>query len=112
MLFRSLVLHHHERLDGKGYPHRLAGDAIGLDTRIMTVCDVFDALITTRVYREAWPVERALSLLHSEAGEAFDLRVIEALERILRTDGLLAAAAPVVSGGGEGLAPGALPAAA
>lgn len=89
-----LVRDHHERLDGKGYPGALTHEQIPLDTRIMTVCDVFDALITTRVYREAWPVEQALALLRRETGEAFDARCVAALERVLRADGLLAAATP------------------
>ena len=60
---RTLMLDHHERLDGKGYPHGLKADEIGLEVRILTVCDVYDALISTRVYREAWSTERALALL-------------------------------------------------
>ena len=76
------------------YPGALTHEQIPLDTRIMTVCDVFDALITTRVYREAWPVEQALALVRRETGEAFDARCVAALERVLRADGLLAAATP------------------
>jgi HD-GYP domain-containing protein (c-di-GMP phosphodiesterase class II) len=80
------VLDHHERLDGKGYPRGLEADRIGLDTRILTVCDVYDALISTRVYREAWSPERALGLLWSEAGQAFDPRCVTALERVLERE--------------------------
>lgn len=84
-----LVLDHHERLDGGGYPHRKPAVALGLDTRILTTCDVYDALVSTRVYREAWPHERAIALLRSETGVAFDSRCVEALERVLRREGLL-----------------------
>jgi HD-GYP domain-containing protein (c-di-GMP phosphodiesterase class II) len=60
---RRLVLDHHERLDGRGYPRALRLDELDLETRILTVCDVYDALISERVYREAWTTERALALL-------------------------------------------------
>jgi HD-GYP domain-containing protein (c-di-GMP phosphodiesterase class II) len=80
---RRLVLSHHERLDGGGYPHGLAADDLDLETRILTVADVFDALVSQRVYRDAWPKERALALLHEEIGTAFDGRCVEALENVL-----------------------------
>jgi HD-GYP domain-containing protein (c-di-GMP phosphodiesterase class II) len=80
---RQLVRDHHERLDGSGYPHGTAGPAISLDVRILTVCDVYDALISTRVYREAWTHDRALALLRQECGTAFDPRCVAALERVL-----------------------------
>ena len=79
---RSLVRDHHERLDGTGYPRGLEGDEISLDTRILAVCDVYDALVSKRVYRDAWTPERALTLLRSEAGTAFDTRCVEALARV------------------------------
>ena len=65
---RRLVLDHHERLDGKGYPRGLKEGALDLETRILAVCDVYDALISTRVYREAWSHERAIALLEEQAG--------------------------------------------
>jgi HD-GYP domain-containing protein (c-di-GMP phosphodiesterase class II) len=80
---RRLVLEHHERLDGSGYPRRLSGAAISLDARILAVCDVYDALISTRVYREAWTHDRALRLLHEEAGTKLDRRCVAALDRVL-----------------------------
>jgi hypothetical protein len=78
-----LVHDHHERLDGKGYPQGLCAEALDLDTRILTVCDVYDALISTRVYRAAWSAEKALAFLHEQAGAAFDARCIDALARVL-----------------------------
>lgn len=78
-----LVRSHHERLDGSGYPEGLTDPEIGLDTRIMAVCDVYDALLSARVYREAWSHERAMSLLRSAAGDEFDARCVEALEHVL-----------------------------
>jgi putative nucleotidyltransferase with HDIG domain len=80
---RRLVLDHHERLDGTGYPRKLGGPAISLDARILAVCDVYDALISNRVYREAWTHERAIALLHDEAGTKLDRRCVSALERVL-----------------------------
>lgn len=74
-----LVLHHHEMLDGSGYPHGLAGDQIPLLVRIMTVADVFDALTSERPYRAAWPADQALAYLRESAGSRFDARAVEAL---------------------------------
>jgi HD-GYP domain-containing protein (c-di-GMP phosphodiesterase class II) len=56
---------------------------LGLDTRILTVCDVYDALVSPRVYRDAWTHEAAMALLHDETGTAFDRRCVAALERVL-----------------------------
>jgi hypothetical protein len=80
---RRLVLDHHERLAGDGYPHGRQAGELQLDTRILTVCDVYDALISPRVYREAWTHEQAVALLREEAGTAFDPRCVAALERVL-----------------------------
>jgi HD-GYP domain-containing protein (c-di-GMP phosphodiesterase class II) len=80
---RALVMNHHERLDGKGYPRGLQADALDLETRILTVCDVYDALVSKRVYRDAWTRERALQLLHDETGSAFDAGCVTALEAVL-----------------------------
>jgi putative nucleotidyltransferase with HDIG domain len=80
---RRLVLSHHERLDGSGYPHGLREAELDLETRILAVCDVYDALISTRVYREAWSHERAAHLLREGAGTQFDARCVEALTRVV-----------------------------
>jgi hypothetical protein len=79
----ELVHSHHERLDGKGYPRGLTESDLSLDTRIMTVCDVYDALVSPRVYRDAWTHDDALALLHKDTGTAFDARCVAALERVL-----------------------------
>ena len=78
-----LVRSHHERLDGSGYPDGEHADEISLDVRILAVCDVYDALLSTRVYREAWSHERAIELLHEGSGSVFDTRCVNALERVL-----------------------------
>ena len=54
-----------------------------MDARILAVCDVYDALISTRVYRDAWTHDRAIALLHEEAGAKLDRRCVAALERVL-----------------------------
>jgi putative nucleotidyltransferase with HDIG domain len=78
-----LVCDHHERLDGTGYPNGLKGDELPIETRILAACDVYDALVSDRVYRAAWTPERALALLQEEAGSGYDAEVVNALERIV-----------------------------
>jgi HD-GYP domain-containing protein (c-di-GMP phosphodiesterase class II) len=78
-----LVLGHHERLDGTGYPYGIGGDSLDLATRILAVCDVYDALVSDRVYRSAWSKEEALALLHRESGTGFDERCVRALESVV-----------------------------
>ena len=80
---RSLVRDHHERLDGTGYPRGLRGEELTLDTRILAVCDVYDALISKRVYRPAWSPEQALQLLREKEAAGFDQRCVEALARVI-----------------------------
>jgi HD-GYP domain-containing protein (c-di-GMP phosphodiesterase class II) len=78
-----LVLDHHERLDGRGYPRGLQADDLDLATRILAVCDVYDALVSPRVYRDAWSVEKALAHLRAESETSFDARCITALVLVL-----------------------------
>ena len=80
---RDLVSDHHERLDGRGYPRGLTEEELPLHTRILTVCDVYDALVSDRVYRAAWTPERAFELLRDDTGSAFDERCVEALARVV-----------------------------
>ncbi len=80
---RHLVRSHHERLDGQGYPDGLAERSLSVHTRILAVCDVYDALVSPRVYRPAWPQQRALEHLREETGSAFDARCVGALEKVL-----------------------------
>ncbi len=80
---RRLVSDHHERLDGTGYPRGLQGCDLPIETRILAVCDVYDALVSDRVYRAAWTPERAFALLHEESGTGYDPAVVDALERVV-----------------------------
>lgn len=77
------ILHHHERMDGLGYPSGLRGEDTPLLARIIAVADAFDSLTTSRSHREAHPVEEALAELHERAGTQFDPSVVAALERSL-----------------------------
>jgi HD-GYP domain-containing protein (c-di-GMP phosphodiesterase class II) len=80
---RDLVRDHHERLDGGGYPRGLTAGQLTLDARILAVCDVYDALISKRVYRDAWSEQDAIDYLRAETGTAFDERCVEALARVV-----------------------------
>ena len=73
-----MVLQHHERFDGKGYPDGLSGEEIELGARILAVADVFDALKSDRPYREGWSLERVNELIDKERGRQFDPMVVEA----------------------------------
>ncbi|WP_243371445.1 HD-GYP domain-containing protein [Geotalea sp. SG265] len=74
----QVVLHHHERFDGTGYPYGLKGHAIPLAARILAVADAFDAMTSERPYRSSLLMREALEELYSNAGGQFDPRVVEA----------------------------------
>jgi len=74
---QRIALAHHEKWDGSGYPHGLAGEAIPLEARIVAIADVFDALTSVRPYKAAWTVEDALDLVRRESGRHFDPRLVE-----------------------------------
>ena len=72
-----MVRHHHERFDGTGYPDRLAGEAIPLLARILSVCDAYDALTNDRPYREGKSVDAALAVLRQGAGRQWDPEIVQ-----------------------------------
>lgn len=74
-----IVRHHHERWDGQGYPDGLAGTDIPFGARILAVADSFDAITSTRVYRDARPAPEALRILAENAGTQFDRAVVKAM---------------------------------
>ncbi len=80
----EIVRYHHEAWDGSGYPDGLAGEQIPLGSRIVAVADTFDALTTSRPYREAMSVEAAIDVLERGAGEQWDPRVVAAMTGYLR----------------------------
>ncbi|MFC0214941.1 HD-GYP domain-containing protein [Paenibacillus chartarius] len=89
----DMVRHHHERIDGRGYPLALKGDEIPLGARILGVADAFDAMTTNRSYRAKLSVETAASELERHKGTQFDPAAAEAFLAVLRREGKLAPAA-------------------
>jgi putative two-component system response regulator len=81
-LAKQIARCHHERWDGSGYPDGLAGDTIPIPARLMALADVFDALISRRVYKEPMPFTRAREIILSEKGSHFDPDVVEAFEAV------------------------------
>jgi HD-GYP domain-containing protein (c-di-GMP phosphodiesterase class II) len=82
---------HHERIDGHGYPHGLGGSDLTPYSRVLAVADVFDALIADRPYRSGMPVEQALGIMRSDAGEHLDNETLRALESTIDAVILVAA---------------------
>jgi putative nucleotidyltransferase with HDIG domain len=81
---QRLVLDHHERIDGSGYPRGIGDGALDLETRILGVCDVYDALVSPRVYRTtSWSHQEAIRHLRGAGRGQFDQRCVAALERVL-----------------------------
>ncbi len=78
-----ILLYHHERYDGSGYPFRLQRDAIPLEARIFTVVDAFDAMTSDRPYRKAMPVADAMDEIRKNANIQFDPDVVVAFERVI-----------------------------
>ena len=76
---REIAYGHHEKWDGSGYPQGLSGDAIPLPGRLMAVADVYDALISQRVYKPAWSHERAIEAIVQGSGKHFDPDLVAAL---------------------------------
>lgn len=83
----QVALSHHERWDGTGYPMGLKGEEIPLAARIVAVVDVFDALVSVRPYKKAWPVTEALEEIQRGSGHHFDPAVVEAFLRTHRNRG-------------------------
>ncbi|WP_328536784.1 HD-GYP domain-containing protein [Streptomyces sp. NBC_00344] len=84
---RAAILHHHERLDGSGYPYGLSGRQIPEFARVVAVADAFDAMTSTRSYRRSRPVDAALTELERCAGTQFDPLMVEAFVRALARHG-------------------------
>jgi response regulator RpfG family c-di-GMP phosphodiesterase len=78
-LAAKIAIAHHEHYDGSGYPYGLKGEAIPVEARIVSVADVFDALVSKRVYKGAWTVEDAKTYIRNQEGKLFDPAVIDCL---------------------------------
>lgn len=89
-----IALHHHEKFNGTGYPHGLAGEEIPLPARIVAIADAYDALTSERPYKAVWTSQQAVHYLNAQRGMHFDPRCLEAfnarLEPITRIQHLLA----------------------
>ncbi|MFW6382377.1 MAG: HD-GYP domain-containing protein [Bacillota bacterium] len=72
----AIVLGHHEKIDGSGYPRGIKADDIHLFPRITAIVDVYDALSSDRIYRERWPIDKTLSLIYNERGIHFDRELV------------------------------------
>ena len=81
-LVLDVCLHHHERLNGEGYPHRLAGENISIWSRIAAICDVYDAVTSTRAYKQSWSPGQALEWMTGADGH-FDRRMFVAFRRLV-----------------------------
>ena len=84
-----IVRHHHERIDGGGYPDGLAGETIPLGARIVAVADAFDAMTTTRTYKVSMSIPEALQELINCSGTQFDRDVVEVFVKIMKKGNLL-----------------------
>jgi HD-GYP domain-containing protein (c-di-GMP phosphodiesterase class II) len=81
---KPLILHHHEKVDGAGYPLGLKGEDIPVGARIIGIADVFDALTSDRVYRAAYTPEKALGIMEQDAGTAFDPVLLARFAEMIR----------------------------
>ena len=84
---KPLVLHHHEKYNGRGYPEGISGERIPLGARIFAVADVYDALVSERPYRHAMEERQALDYIRSGAGSEFDPKVVEAFFEVIEKKG-------------------------
>lgn len=94
---REIILHHHERYDGKGYPDGLAGEEIPLGARILAVADSFEAMMSDRPYRKALPIETSVRELELNSGTQFDPLVVRAFISAMEEDESLKAPMPPMS---------------
>lgn len=82
---KNIIRHHHERYDGTGLPDRLCGTQIPLEARIVTLADVFDALLSKRAYKSEWELDDVLEYIEENVGIMFDPSCVEALKQNLDT---------------------------
>lgn len=84
-----IVLSHHERIDGKGYPHGMPGEEIPQNARIAAIADTFDALTSNRPYRDGMPLEKAIAILESVKGSQLDATLVDIFVRKVRERGII-----------------------
>ncbi len=83
----TIALSHHEKWDGSGYPRGVVGEAIPIEGRIVAIADVFDALTSDRVYRQAFAVEEAVQIMREQRGRHFDPVLLDAFLEVLGSSG-------------------------
>jgi putative nucleotidyltransferase with HDIG domain len=86
--YAEAILYHHEKIDGKGYPHGIKGDRIPLFAKILTVADAYDAMTSDRPYRQALTQKKAIKELEKCAGESFDRRISNIMIEIIKEESL------------------------
>lgn len=108
----TIVRHHHERVDGRGYPDALIGNEIPIEARIVSVCDSFDAMVNSRHYRVGMDVSKAVAILREHQGSQWDGAVVDSLVRLVgdlpkapKIAGLGTVGRTEVSGGGDLVGP-------
>ena len=85
----NVIRHHHERLDGSGYPEGLMGEAISLEGRIVAVADVFDAVVSRRTYHDGCTIKEGLAVVQQQAAAGrLDSECVAELEQVLVTTGI------------------------
>ncbi|PLA73456.1 two-component system response regulator [Hydrogenovibrio sp. SC-1] len=77
-----IARHHHEKWDGTGYPDGLKGEEIPIEARIVAVSDVFDALSSSRPYKQAWPMEKIVTFFNEQSGLHFDPELVEVFHKV------------------------------
>ncbi|KIL48216.1 HD-GYP domain-containing protein [Jeotgalibacillus soli] len=79
----NIILYHHAKWDGKGYPFTIKAEKIPFEERIVAVVDVFDALTSRRPYKDFWTKEKALSYINEQKGKCFDPSIVETFIEIM-----------------------------
>lgn len=80
--YHNIILSHHENYDGSGYPQGLTGDRIPLEANLVSLADIFDALMSERVYKKAWEEDRAVDYINENAGRIFRHDIVETFNQI------------------------------
>ena len=81
-MYESIILNHHERYDGRGYPRGLFGNRIPIEANLVSLADVFDALMSERVYKKAWEEDRVVDYINENSEKMFRPELVEAFNKI------------------------------
>lgn len=79
----TIALYHHENWNGSGYPHGISGKQIPFNARVISIIDVFDSLVHTRVYKKAWTIKEAMKFINDQSGKKFDPEIVEVFDRVI-----------------------------